>query len=220
MLPWFGGIAVIYLFVQPKYLITYTGFRELSYSDFSTFWIIIGGLLVSYVLFELIPGVLLSRDYYKSDQEAFKEYQKLYSFDLRNQIHKIECISSYIGGIGSKNIPGAIHSEYWYYKIYVANEPPLNISRFLAKKINLVNLFKEEPSHIYTLFPSIQNEKTWVVREKIRDNAPSEPLIKRFEKKYENYSETKLESIVQSKSFRKEAKIAAKNLLDSNETEA
>ena len=71
-----------------------------------------------------------------------------------------------------------------------------------------------------TLFPSIQNEKTWVVREKIRDNAPSEPLIKRFEKKYENYSETKLESIVQSKSFRKEAKIAAKNLLDSNETEA
>ena len=220
MLPVFIAIAVIYLIVQPNYLITYYGFRKLDYSDVSTYWIIIGGLLISYVLSELIPGVYLSKDYYQSDKDNLGAFNEIYSNDLREQIKKIECVSSYVGGIGSMNIPGAVHAEFWYYKVYIENKPTLIISRFLAEEINLFNFFKEAPKHVYTLFPTIKNEKTWVVKEKIRDYSTSGSLIKRFEKNFENYPKAKLENIVQNKGFRKEAKIAAKNLLTSNQTEA
>lgn len=213
-------LGFIFIVLRPEFIITYSGFKNLDYSDITTIWIIIGSLLFSFLLFELVPGLLLSRDYYKSDQDALKKFKALYSFDLRDQIQKIECISSYIGGLGGKYTPGAIHSEYWYYKLYIENKPPLNISRFLAEEINLVNFFKEEPSHVYTLFPSIKKEEIWVVREEIRDESPNKVLIERFEKRYEKYSIAKLESITQSKSFRKEAQIAAKNLLDSTETES
>lgn len=219
-LPWLVAIAVIYLFVQPKYLITYSGFRELDYSDVSTYWIIIGGLMIGYILFELIPGYYLSKDYYQSDKDNLKTFNKIYSDDLKDQIQKIECVSSYVGGIGSKNIPGAIHAEYWYYKVYIENKPLLNISCFLAEEINLVNFFKEAPHYVYTLFPTIKNEKTWVVREEKRDNRPNNSLVKRFEKRYKSYTEAKLESIIQSNSHRKEARMAAKNILSSKQAEA
>lgn len=218
-LPLLGILIFVFLVLRPEFLITYSGFQKLDYSDISTIWFIIGALIISYVLFELIPGIILSRDYYISDQKAFKKYQEIYSFDLKDQIIKVECVSSYVGGIGSKNIPGAIHAEYWYYKLYIDNKKPLNISRFLAEEIGLANFFKVEPSHVFTLFPSIKKEQTWVVREEIKDSIPNDLLIKQFEKRYKNYSKAKLESILQSKSFRREAKIAAKNLLTSSQTD-
>ena len=120
-----------------------------------------------------------------------------------------------------KYMPGAIHSEYWYYNLHLENDEKLKASRFIVEELDLLEKLDEEPKHVYALFPSMKWEDDTVLKDKdFSSIGPSKKMINRFENRYKNYSKDKLHQIKNNNSYRKEAQTAAINLLNTEQVKA
>lgn len=209
---WFTVIAIFYLFKLP--IINADGIHFIDWSDPILIRFIVGAMIIGFILLQLIPGLLLVNNYLKNDKEAIELLSNYKKDEFTSSINEVVKVSSYLGGNTSWwNRPSGILADYFYYRFHMDNQV-ITVSNLLFKDSGFFKGMTFQPRHVFSPLPLVREENWFDLKEKKSTPQPSENLIQGFEKKYRSYSTSKLKKYISSEGFRKEAKIAAKNILE------